>query len=141
MADFHAIQEIELLSYTEPWTPDMIESELDHRGYNHNLAAIDPESGAIAGYCFYWYVPQSPITVANIAVHPNHRKKGLATAMLGELIERGKTLICSGLVLEVRESNIPAQNLYQKLGFKAAGKRYHYYRNPHEDGIVMRLDF
>ena len=68
----------------------------------------------------------------NIAVDPAHRRSGVATRLIGNIDS-------PNLLLEVRESNLEAQNLYQKLGFVEIGRREKYYTEPDETAIVMRL--
>lgn len=69
--------------------------------------------------------------VLNVAVAPEARRLGIATALLDSLRD-------SGVFLEVRESNAPAQRLYAKIGFKVVGRRNGYYDDPVEDALVMR---
>lgn len=70
--------------------------------------------------------------VLNVAVHPEFRRRGIASALLaatpGEIV-----------FLEVRESNEGAMELYRKLGFTLRGTRPNYYDNPMENALVMSL--
>jgi ribosomal-protein-alanine acetyltransferase len=70
--------------------------------------------------------------ILNIAVAPESRRRGVATALI-------KSLNNGQIFLEVRESNGPARRLYLKLGFSEIGRRPEYYDNPPESAIVMRL--
>ena len=72
--------------------------------------------------------------ILNIAVHPDFRKRGVATALLKNELASG-----ANYVLEVRESNVPAQTLYRKLGFVEIGRRAKYYSHPTETAIVMQI--
>ncbi len=72
----------------------------------------------------------------NIAVDPDHRRQGLATALLSELVHR----VGDGtarITLEVRESNQGAIDLYERFGFLAAGMRRRYYQDNGEDALIM----
>ena len=73
----------------------------------------------------------------NIAVHPDFRRKGIAAALIAELVrllkERGSRI----LRLEVRESNAPAISLYETMGFTQLGLRKNYYRNPKENALIL----
>jgi ribosomal-protein-alanine N-acetyltransferase len=72
--------------------------------------------------------------ILNVAVAPAFRRQGIATALILHAF-RG-----SGEVfLEVRESNLAAQELYRKLGFLEVGRRYDYYQSPAETAIVMNM--
>ena len=90
---------------------------------------------SIVGYGGLMFVADEA-HVTNIVVHPEHRRMGIATRLLGELattaIERG----CEAWTLEVRASSTGAQALYRTFGFAPAGIRARYYENV-EDAIVM----
>ncbi len=72
--------------------------------------------------------------ILNLAVAPAFRRLGIATALLRSTLLPGPIYF-----LEVRESNVVAQALYRKLGFKDIGHRKDYYRHPVETAIVMQM--
>lgn len=72
--------------------------------------------------------------ILNIAVAPEHRGKGLAKALMAEIL-RGS----GEFFLEVRESNSAARQLYRKLGFVEVARRPNYYESPSETAIVMKM--
>ena len=79
--------------------------------------------------------------IENIAVTGPARRRGLGSRMMGEFLkvvreQGGKTVF-----LEVRESNIAANNLYQKWGFLETGRRKSYYLNPAEDALILSFSF
>jgi ribosomal protein S18 acetylase RimI-like enzyme len=74
--------------------------------------------------------------ILNLAVDPSRRRRGVARALLRAELGRGKTQ----WFLEVRESNQSAIKLYEDAGFRVAGRRESYYRNPPETAIVMKFD-
>lgn len=80
-------------------------------------------------------VPEGEIY--RIATRKGYRRRGIAYRLLdyAAKCERGKGLEC--LFLEVRESNIPARNLYTAYGFREVGMRKNYYKDPTENAIVM----
>ena len=75
--------------------------------------------------------------ILNVATHPNHRQQGYARRVLLALVDEAKKRGLVRLTLEVRESGIPAQNLYSSLGFTVCGRRKGFYRFPHEDALIM----
>ena len=77
----------------------------------------------------------------NVAVHPDHRRKGVAEALILALVEELKAMDSHCLTLEVRASNAPAIALYEKLGFFEIGRRKNYYRNPREDALILRKEW
>jgi [ribosomal protein S18]-alanine N-acetyltransferase len=87
--------------------------------------------------CFWSILEEAHITI--LAVHPHYQNQGLGQALLYSLL---KTACKSGLeraTLEVRASNQSAINLYQKFGFKIAGRRRRYYQDNGEDALVLWL--
>ena len=129
------IEEIEALCFSLPWTQDMLRSQLDPEG--HVFLTAEAE-GRVIGYVGLMYVLDEGY-ISNVAVHPSHRRQGVADALLTELERRAAALALSFLTLEVRESNAPAIALYEKHGFRSVGKRKNYYEKPTEDAILMTL--
>jgi ribosomal-protein-alanine N-acetyltransferase len=74
----------------------------------------------------------------NVVVKATFRRKGVATALLNELLIRTRATGSEAVVLEVRESNQAARSLYLKWGFEQAGRRKAYYSTPPEDAILYR---
>ena len=74
-----------------------------------------------------------------MAVRPRCRGRGVALAVLTELIRRVRQQDGVFLTLEVRESNLPARRLYEKLGFSEAGRRRGFYTDPKEDALLLTL--
>jgi len=72
--------------------------------------------------------------ILNLAVDPRHRRSGIATSLI-QLELRKKAVF----LLEVRESNLAARALYERLGFIEISRREDYYNNPTETAIVMRM--
>jgi ribosomal-protein-alanine N-acetyltransferase len=77
------------------------------------------------------------IHVQNLAVHPLHRRLGLARHLLEHALTDGRRSGADKAQLEVRCSNHPAMKLYESLGFRIVGERKDYYTRPREDAIVL----
>ena len=63
-----------------------------------------------------------------IAVKPSARGLGIGSALMRRFMENAEERGAVHLFLEMRERN-PAQNLYERCGFVAVGRRRHYYRS------------
>jgi ribosomal-protein-alanine N-acetyltransferase len=74
----------------------------------------------------------------NIVVAPAARRQGVGQRLLGALLTKARETGSRELFLEVRESNAAARGLYEKAGFKEAGRRKSYYANPLEDAVLYR---
>ncbi len=98
-----------------------------------------PELAAIIGFAGLWLmVDEAHITT--IAMHPDHRGRGLGEFLLVNLIDIAYTIGARWVTLEVRVSNHTAQNLYRKYGFREAGRRPRYYSDNQEDALIMWTD-
>lgn len=129
-----AIAEIEKLCFSDPWSENSISSELSSR-ISYWLVAT--EGDAVLGYIGSQSV-LGESDMMNVAVHPEHRRKGIAQMLIMALMQGLKERGNHNLSLEVRASNAPAITLYDKLGFEAVGRRPNYYRHPKEDALILR---
>lgn len=80
------------------------------------------------------------LQIDNLAVIPDARESGVASALLTEAFSRARLLGATSALLEVRSANLPARNLYQKFGFRVIGRRPAYYHAPADDALVMSCD-
>ena len=136
MADLNAIEHIERRSYTTPWSRSMFAGELA-KPASLCLGAFERDELAgymiISRYVDAWHV-------MNIAVAPEFRRHGIATALLERLFEVTEHDALRGYTLEVRVSNEGAIKLYTRLGFHARGIRRGYYTDNREDALIMWRD-
>ena len=130
-----AVAELEKLCFADPWSEKSIASEL-----NNPLALwlVAVEDGSLCGYIGSQSV-MGESDMMNVAVHPDHRRKGVGEMLVLALCEALSKENAS-LALEVRASNAPAISLYEKLGFAQVGMRRNYYRNPKEDALILRKE-
>lgn len=131
VADVPAVLTLERQIFPTPWTADMLGEEL--RGPGRVYCVVE-ESGGIVAYGGVMVVEQDA-HVMNLAVVPAARRRGLATALLLQLIDEALDMGASHVTLELRVSNRPARALYEKFGFTPVGVRPRYYAN--EDALVM----
>ena len=74
--------------------------------------------------------------ITTIGIAPEHRRRGLAIRLLRHAEEALKKRDIGILMLEVRVSNVVAQNLYRNYGYSVVQKLLKYYHNG-EDGFLM----
>ena len=138
LRDLPAIELIERASYPTPWSRSMFAGELA-KPSSICLGAFDPDTNELMGYMIIsryvdaWHV-------MNIAVSPDHRRRGVASSLLGRLLELTADDPLRGYTLEVRVSNEEAIRLYDRLGFRSRGVRRGYYTDNREDALVMWKD-
>jgi ribosomal-protein-alanine N-acetyltransferase len=97
----------------------------------------DREAGRPVGYLLLWHVIDE-IHVLDVAVHPAHRRRGIARALMERLFSYAREHTVRIVLLEVRRSNAAAINLYRSLGFSIENERKRYYPNG-EDALEMAL--
>lgn len=133
--DIEQIMKIESVSFGNFfWTPEAFEAEIEN-SVGHYFIAENPK-GEIIGYCGFWLIMEEA-HITTIAVRPDSRKTGLGEMLLQKMLEKGYEKNVKWFTLEVRASNIAAQNLYYKYNFKSLGLRRKYYQDNDEDAMVM----
>ena len=136
MADLDEVMGIERTSYRFPWSTGFFLQKLQVACARSILAEV---GGRIVGYILYWLLPGA-LDIHNIAVHVDFRRQGIARLLLGRVLSQAKAQTATRVMLEVRKSNLPAQKLYESLGFSIAGIRKGYYSDDGEDALAMTLE-
>ncbi len=131
--DVPAIAAAEQEIFSDPWPESFFMGELAQPLVHARVAERD---GRVAGYSIAWLGGGSG-HLGNLAVVLGARRRGVATALLLDLLERARAIGIEGLTLEVRASNYAAQALYRAHGFRLAGLRRGYYRDTGEDALMM----
>ena len=131
------IAELEKRCFNDPWSENSIASELNNR-LSCWLVAL--EGDVVIGYVGSQTV-LGETDMMNIAVHPDYRNQGVAKNLIQTLMDTLSGQGSHSLMLEVRQSNEPAKNLYASLGFETVGIRKNYYRNPKEDALILRKEW
>jgi ribosomal-protein-alanine N-acetyltransferase len=136
-SDIDAVVDLEVVAFADPWMRPAFEAALKER-YARFLVAHSAD-GTLVGYVIAWFVLDEG-EIANLAVVPSARRRGVAKALLEAIIAEARASRVSRLFLEVRESNAAARALYASQGFLPVARRARYYRKPVEDAIVLRLE-
>ncbi len=131
--DLPSVISIERRSFPTPWSLAMFVLELS-KPSGICLAAED-ESGLIgylvcARYDEVWHL-------MNVAVVTENRRQGVASELIDRLFEEAGS--DARFTLEVRVSNLPAIAMYERIGFRSAGRRRSYYHDNGEDALIMWL--
>jgi len=142
--DLAQVTEIDREAFPSQWPPVDFEHEL-HSWLAHYIAACE-ESGELPplareytmGFASFWMMADEA-HITNIAVRKIHRRQGIGERLLISMIDLATELNARILTLEVRASNIAAQNLYYKYGFAQVGLRRGYYTDNKEDAVLMTI--
>lgn len=137
MADAPQIHEIEVASFSTPWSLGNIENDLSYLD-ECTLYYVLEEDGRVIGYAGAWLVADEG-QITNVAVLPPFRRDGNGLVLVRKLLRELFKLGMEEIFLEVRLSNLVAIALYRKLGFSVKGLRKDYYQDPLEDAYIMSI--
>ncbi|MEL7644606.1 MAG: ribosomal protein S18-alanine N-acetyltransferase [bacterium] len=140
--DIPQVAALDHLSFADPWPQGSFEYELKANNYSLCLVAEDPaaaEGGNIVGALVIWLIVDEA-HIATIAVHPDHRHRGIGRRLLAEGLLQAAERGAVKSLLEVRSGNAEALHLYYGFGFKAVGLRPNYYPTEQEDALLLDLD-
>jgi ribosomal-protein-alanine N-acetyltransferase len=159
LRDISGVMEIEHASFPSPWSArayryELLENDLSHYFVVHQRQMEGPELSLLArvrrslgvgmrpsilGHSGFWMMV-GEAHISTIAVQPKWRGRGLGELLLVAMLDRATELEASIATLEVRVSNLTAQNLYHKYGFRQVGLRRRYYRDSNEDALIMSTE-
>lgn len=131
--DIDGVFEVEKSCFEHYWSKESFKKELTNDSARYLISKIDDK---IVGYVGIWLIIDEG-HITNVAVHKDYRGQKIGDKLVQALVELCKKNNISSMTLEVRVSNIVAQNLYKKYGFKMAGIRKEYYSDNKEDAIIM----
>ena len=132
MSIIDELYNIEQCCFDNPWTSEMLESELESA---LSVLVTEKIDGKTVGYALGRVVADES-ELLKICVLMDYRKRGIAEKMLSELLEKMREKGAAACFLEVRSRNEPAISLYEKLGFEKIATRRNYY--PDDDAVVMK---
>lgn len=132
-ADVARVAELERLCFRSPWSAQALAGELKNAAARYRVGVVGETIQAYAGM----WVLYDEAHITNVAVAPDYRRKGFGRAIMEEMLRTAHFYGASQMTLEVRESNLGAQALYEGLGFENAGRRKRYYSDTGEDAFIM----
>jgi len=132
--DVQVVAAIEAEAFTSPWSAETFTSLLDRSGLE--LLVLEDEREGVIGYAVLWCILDQG-ELANVAVTPRVRGRGLGTFLLRRVIDVARARGIETVYLEVRPSNAAAVRLYHAFGFQEVGLRKGYYDQPREDALIM----
>lgn len=131
--DIEEVSIIEAQSFSMPWSAKDFEQLIEDE---KSLYLVAEKDNHVVGCCGVTNACGEG-NINNVVVAESYRGKGVAYAMMQELLRLGREMGCLEFTLEVRVSNEPAIHLYEKLGFVSEGIRPRFYEKPIEDAMIM----
>ena len=116
------------------WSKDSFFNEIAN-----NLAryfCVKDTNNKILAFIGFWVILEEA-HITTLGTHPDFRNNQLAQTLLIQCIKTCYKEMVKYITLEVRESNVPAINLYEKFGFSSIGMRKNYYQDNGENAIIM----
>lgn len=140
IADLEVVMTIDRLSFPTPSKESLFQYEIrENRLARYQvLGTMVDGQEEIIGFAGYWMIADGA-HVSTIAVTPPHRGRGLGELLLLNILLMANEHAAQMATLEVRQSNLVAQALYQKYGFELVGQRRGYYRDTNEDALLMTV--
>ena len=139
-ADVSALAALAGECFCHPWSERQFADELALAPPDAVLVACARVAGAPVSlpvaFCAYRVVIDE-LHVLDVAVAPSERRRGLARRLLALALRAGARAGARLALLEVRAGNAGAFALYESLGFREAGRRRDYYREPVEDALLL----
>ena len=121
----------------DAWTPEMFAAEFAQPATGR-LYLVAEEGNALIGYAGMMFTGGPQADVVTLAVDPAYWGRGTGTALLTALLDEAGNRGCAEVLLEVREDNPRARQLYSRHGFTEVGIRRGYYQPSGVDAVVMR---
>ncbi len=116
------------------WSKESFLNEINNE-LAHYWCAFD-NAGTLTGYAGCWQILEEA-HITTIAVSPEYRRRKIGEALLKTIVDDCYKNMVKYITLEVRVSNLPAEKLYEKYGFKSLGVRKGYYQDNNEDALIM----
>lgn len=133
LKDIFSVAEIEKETFSIPWSEKAFQESLS---LNNTIYVVAEEADKIVAYCGI-YISMEDGNITNVAVSKNHRRKHIGEQAVAYLLRLAKEQGVKHVTLEVRQTNVSAIRLYEKLGFREAGIRKDFYDKPKEHALIM----
>ncbi len=134
--DVPLVSGIDHLCFATPWSLDAFEYEVRNPVGYYRVAEVDERPVGYLGS----HVVLDEAHITTFGVHPEWRRHGIGAALLTDMLQHAVRAGAQRITLEVRESNVGAQELYRRWGFTPVSRRKRYYSDNDEDAVVMWID-
>jgi ribosomal-protein-alanine N-acetyltransferase len=137
LEDIPVVIDLDRKSFSLPWPERSFRFEVTDNPASRCWVA--ESDGRVVGMIVVWLIVDEA-HVATLATHPDYRRHGIGRGLLAHALRHMIDEGARSSFLEVRESNLAAQEMYRKFGYEETGRRRRYYKDNDEDAILMNLD-
>ncbi|MFP4474257.1 MAG: ribosomal protein S18-alanine N-acetyltransferase [Desulfatibacillaceae bacterium] len=139
--DLESVRDLERLSFSSPWTANLIAHELAVPGSRTLVVreSSDNYPTSVIAYASF-RVAAGEMQLMRIAVHPLRRRSGIGEQLHQACLRRAARAGAGYVVLEVRAANTPAKAFYEKAGYRLVGQRPNYYVETGETALIYQLE-
>ncbi|MDL2300387.1 ribosomal protein S18-alanine N-acetyltransferase [Clostridiaceae bacterium OttesenSCG-928-D20] len=135
ISDISELSRIENECFSSPMPIEYISRSIDNED---RFFLVAEEEKKLLGHIAMMHVLDEGY-ILSVAADKNHRRRGIAKALLSALLAEAKDMKLSFVSLEVRASNIAAISLYESFGFQRTGEIIGYYERPKENALILNL--
>ncbi len=140
-ADLDDVVSLEAEVQVTPWSAALFARELGQP--DRQYAVVRTDTGDLAGFGGLW-LSLEDAHITTLVVAPAHRRQGIGSALVDQLLQLAVEMGAGAATLEVRAGNTAAIELYRGFGFAPVGVRPRYYpsgssEQDREDAIIMWL--
>jgi ribosomal-protein-alanine N-acetyltransferase len=139
--DVPQVVALDVLSFSLPWSRRSFQYEVTENANARSWVAevLQEENNRLVGMLVLWIILDEA-HIATLAVHPEFRRKGIASRILQTALNSAYRDGARKSFLEVRIGNQAALHMYQKFGFEVVGRRVRYYHDNNEDALLLTLE-
>ncbi len=135
--DMDEVLDIERAGFEFPWSEEDFIRCLRQRNC---IGMVAEHEDRVVGFMIY-ELHRSRLHLLNFAVSSEYRRFGVGSQMMQKLIAKLSNQRRSRILLEVRETNLPAQLFFRENGFRAINVLRDYYSDTTEDAYLMQYRF
>jgi len=133
--DLDLVASLEARCFSNPWSRDMLERHLAE-SQTTRVFLLRLLDAPVAAFCSCWFLVDE-LHVNTVVVDFPFRRRGLGRLLMHHVLADAARSGVRRATLEVRESNVAARCLYERLGFRVTAKRPNYYTQPEEDALIL----
>ena len=135
--DMPEVMATEDRAFEFPWSEEDFVRCLRQRNC---IGMVAEHNERVVGFMIY-ELHKNRLHILNFAVHDQLRRRGIGTQMIRKLVSKLSSQRRNRIMLEIRETNLPAQLFFRELGFRAVSVLRDFYEDTTEDAYLMQYRY